>query len=198
MQRQRGQQDMQTLEQIKLAALKDPEAFVSELVAGRLKSGSAQSGSSNAAKDILAASLPSVTAPRKGQEGTAATPSDKDHHNDEEDTDAAKDESENPAPDDQPKPSSSKFAPVPTPQNIFRCPPINWAKYHVVGEALDRIHAEQIARPPTGDVVAGPGEVGGSGGAQARNPAYVLSAPYSPFQNKVGAEAGMKRSGKGT
>ncbi|ESZ98560.1 hypothetical protein SBOR_1010 [Sclerotinia borealis F-4128] len=39
---------------------------------------------------------------------------------------------------------------LPTPQNIVRCPPVNWAKYGVVGESLDRLHEDQIRRPSEG------------------------------------------------
>ena len=190
---------MQALEQIKLAALKDPEAFVSELVAGKLKSGAGGNGDGggggggNAMDDVLSASLRG-TQDQHAQQEDEVTPSSSNDGNE-----AGMIGNGDKKPNDGQDPSRSMFAPVPTPQNIFRCPPINWAKYHVVGEALDRIHAEQIARPPTGDVVAGPGEVGGSNsgnGAQTRDPLYVLSAPYSPFQDRVVAGPGKKGTGR--
>ena len=182
---------------------------MSELVAGKLKSGSGgtatgggEARSGNAVDDILSASLRGFDDPHERQQDEISPSKSINNGNGNGNGNVAEptssNETRNSDPNNQQKSSNSKFATVPTPQNIFRCPPINWAKYHVVGEALDRIHAEQIARPPTGDVVAGPGEVGGNGGAQARNSAYVLSAPYSPFQDKMGAEAGVKRSGKGT
>ncbi|CAK7272977.1 hypothetical protein SEPCBS119000_005408 [Sporothrix epigloea] len=53
--------------------------------------------------------------------------------------------------------SSSEAAPgvpdlrkLPQPQNIVRMPPINWNKYAVVGEGLEKLHADQIRRPPVG------------------------------------------------
>ncbi len=33
-------------------------------------------------------------------------------------------------------------------------PPVNFDKYGVVGEALDKLHAEQVSRPPQGSPVA--------------------------------------------
>ena len=169
MQRQRGQKDMQTLEEIKQAALKDPERFVGELVAGRVKN-SGPSGRTT--DDLLSASLLDTYDGEQQQQQPKSTP------------------------------SASKFATVPTPQNIYRCPPINWAKYHVVGESLDKIHAEQIARPPTGDVVgavASTGEPVNAGGTtvQARNSPYVMSAPYSPFHDTV-MMTGQKGNSKST
>ena len=43
------------------------------------------------------------------------------------------------------------FPPIPGPQNIVRCPPINWSKYHIVGESLDKLHEEQKIRPTNGE-----------------------------------------------
>ena len=64
--------------------------------------------------------------------------------------------------------ASSRFPPIPTPQNIVRCPPINWAMYHVVGESLDRLHAEQQRQPGAGE----------SGRLVDRVPETVVAAPY--------------------
>ena len=208
MQRQRGQKDMQTLEEIKQAALKDPERFVGELVAGRVKS-SGPGGRTTG--DFLTASLRSVHGgehqqqqqqqqQQQEQRNGNSESSQKNNNNNMDRIDSdGEDDDEDKNNQKQSKSTSleSKFASVPTPQNIFRCPPINWAKYHVVGESLDKIHAEQIARPPTGDVVsaiASAGEATNIGGtaAQARNPPYVMSAPYSPFQDTI-----MTAGGKG-
>ena len=47
---------------------------------------------------------------------------------------------------------------LPKPQTVVRCPPVNWAQYGVIGESLDKLHAEQIAAPSLGaPVVLGPG-----------------------------------------
>ena len=64
------------------------------------------------------------------------------------------------------------FGQFPNPQNVVRCPPINWAKYHVVGESLDRLHEEQRHRPEPGDPRRD--ELG-------RPPEHVVAAPYRPF-----------------
>lgn len=65
---------------------------------------------------------------------------------------------------------STGFPTVPLPQDVVRCPPIEWAKYHVVGESLDKIHRDQQARP---------GELG----SNQRD--SLVAAPYNPFLDKL-------------
>jgi len=69
----------------------------------------------------------------------------------------------------------SRFGKFPPPQTIVRCPPINWAKYHIVGEPLDRLHQEQRRRPGAAD---------SDPGTPQRD--HVIAAPYSPFVDKLG------------
>jgi len=38
-----------------------------------------------------------------------------------------------------------EFDNIPRPQNVVRCPPIEWAKYHIVGESLEKMHNFQQA-----------------------------------------------------
>ncbi len=73
-------------------------------------------------------------------------------------------------------PQGPRFGPIPTPQNIVRCPPINWNKYHVVGESLDKLHDEQRLRPL-------PGEPHTEDSTRA--PLHVIAAPYRPFVDKI-------------
>ncbi|KAI4749456.1 hypothetical protein E4T50_00253 [Aureobasidium sp. EXF-12298] len=65
---------------------------------------------------------------------------------------------------------SPGFPAVPLPQDVVRCPPIEWAKYNIVGESLDKLHHDQQARP--GDV----------GSSQRES---VVAAPYNPFLDKL-------------
>lgn len=60
---------------------------------------------------------------------------------------------------------------IPPPQNIVRMPPVNWAKYQVVGEPLDKMHAEQLRRPSTGEPL--------------RAPEHVLASPYRPLVDRL-------------
>lgn len=67
---------------------------------------------------------------------------------------------------------ASSFGHIPVAQNVVRMPPINWGKYQVVGEPLDRMHEEQLHRPSSG----GPGE---------RAPEHVLASPYRPLVDQL-------------
>ncbi|CAD0114035.1 unnamed protein product [Aureobasidium uvarum] len=64
----------------------------------------------------------------------------------------------------------STFPAVPLPQDIVRCPPIEWTKYNIVGESLDKLHRDQQARP------------GDSASPQRDS---VVAAPYNPFLDKL-------------
>ncbi|KAF2147678.1 hypothetical protein K461DRAFT_283274 [Myriangium duriaei CBS 260.36] len=66
---------------------------------------------------------------------------------------------------------SSSFPPFPRPQDVVRCPPINWDKYHIVGEPLDRMHNVQQTR------VGNPSNAGSN--------ENVLSAPYDPMFDRL-------------
>lgn len=76
---------------------------------------------------------------------------------------------------------------IPTPQTIVRCPPINWAQYAVVGESLDKLHAEQQERPITGF----PQRIGRDGflvhyeGSDRRAEPAVIASPYAPGKDKL-------------
>ncbi|CAG8902710.1 unnamed protein product [Penicillium egyptiacum] len=69
--------------------------------------------------------------------------------------------------------SASNFGHIPVPQNIVRMPPINWAKYQVVGEPLDRMHEEQLRRPSSGEP------------RRQRAPEHVLASPYRPLVDQL-------------
>ncbi|KAJ5091140.1 hypothetical protein NUU61_006010 [Penicillium alfredii] len=81
--------------------------------------------------------------------------------------------------------SGSKFGRIPPPQNVVRMPPINWAKYQVVGEPLDRMHEEQLRRPTSGE-------------PRRREPApeHVLASPYRPLVDKLETPAPTGRASK--
>lgn len=81
--------------------------------------------------------------------------------------------------------SDKKFEDIPGPQNIVRCPPIEWGKYRVVGEALDKLHEEERRRP------GGERAVEDVAGARVRVPEAVIAAPYDAFLDRLGEE-GMR------
>lgn len=71
-------------------------------------------------------------------------------------------------------PKLSPFGRIPAPQNVVRMPPINWSKYHVVGESLDGMHEEQLRRPSPGDLRRG-----------EPAPEHLLASPYRPFVDRL-------------
>ncbi|KAL5116279.1 hypothetical protein ACEQ8H_005837 [Pleosporales sp. CAS-2024a] len=75
----------------------------------------------------------------------------------------------------------TKFPPIPQPQNIVRCPPVNWDKYHIVGEPLDKLHEEQQKWPGQSEP---PRTQSG-----ARAPPHAIAAPYSPFTDGIARKA---------
>lgn len=79
---------------------------------------------------------------------------------------------------------AASFGNIPAPQNVVRMPPINWAKYSVVGEPLDRMHQEQLRRPTSGEP------------RQERAPEHVLASPYRPLVDHLDPPARLGRSSK--
>lgn len=72
--------------------------------------------------------------------------------------------------------NKSKFGTIPKPQNVVRMPPINWAKYHIVGEPLDKMHEEQRNRPFAGVPRQD---------ANQRAPEHFIAAPYRPLTDRI-------------
>lgn len=72
----------------------------------------------------------------------------------------------------------SKFGDLPSAQNITRCPPVEWAKYHIVGEPLDRIHQIQQKYPGFTEETLERTE---------RPQPHVIAAPYRPFVDRLDA-----------
>lgn len=76
---------------------------------------------------------------------------------------------------------------IPKPQNVVRCPPINWQKYAIVGESLDKLHEDQKSRPTEGKPqIMGPDGQLRYGGDGVRRPADLgIAAPYQPGRDKI-------------
>ena len=84
---------------------------------------------------------------------------------------------------------------LPKPQDVVRCPPINWSQYAIVGESLDKLHAEQNSQPTQGT----PAVVGQSGmyefkGGDGKQERYTgPAAPYNPAKDKVDRKTKTKK-----
>jgi hypothetical protein len=86
------------------------------------------------------------------------------------------DDDENDNSDEEAEEPKSKFGKIPKPQNVVRMPPINWAKYHIVGEPLDKMHEEQRNRPFAGVPRQDPNQ---------RAPEHFVAAPYRPLTDRI-------------
>ena len=171
-QRQKAQNDLRTLEDIKKQAVAQPDHFRKELAAGRLKEHRPDVGS---LQDILDA--PDSDSDEEPAIPGASAPVNGNVHMDEQEVKPAE------VPDSQPsRPATSSpaqpypaaatqtsFPRIPGPQNVVRTPPINWNKYHIVGEPLDQMHEQQRRWP------------GSAAYGQNRGREHVVNAPYSPW-----------------
>ncbi|KEF58435.1 uncharacterized protein A1O9_06361 [Exophiala aquamarina CBS 119918] len=70
----------------------------------------------------------------------------------------------------------SKFGTFPAAQSVVRAPPVEWAKYHIVGEPLDRLHEVQQHYPGFTESSHTP--------VDAHQP-HEIAAPYRPFIDRI-------------
>ncbi|KEY68488.1 hypothetical protein S7711_01260 [Stachybotrys chartarum IBT 7711] len=156
MQRQRATADIQTLSRVKDEAMQDPEGFATALADGTLHKPPSQPFADADDED-----------------------DDEGHVTETETAESSRTAQQQPNP-------AVKWQSLPKPQDVVRCPPINWSKYAVVGESLDKLHAEQVANPPQGVpatiAVSGAYEFKGEGSKER----YVgIAAPYAPGKDKL-------------
>ncbi|KAI0402744.1 hypothetical protein F4802DRAFT_574240 [Xylaria palmicola] len=207
MQRRKAERDMAALDRVKRAALADPDAFVRDLTAGRVRVEGERLfvGGVREGGDSESESESESSGSRSGSDSEG-------EDNDDEDG-PARPAGTDPQPQSQPQPQPQPqpdeipgtrlnpgdagtrdpppWASIPKPQNIVRCPPINWSQYAVVGESLDKLHNEQVLRPAQGApaVLTPDGRFefkGGDGGGVGKQERYVgVAAPYAPGKDKL-------------
>ena len=78
---------------------------------------------------------------------------------------------------------------IPGPQNVVRVPPIEWAKYHIVGEALNKLHVEQQRHPGS----EGPQVYG----YHTRGSENIVAAPYRPLTDGQPGSSKRKKTSDG-
>lgn len=77
---------------------------------------------------------------------------------------------------------------IPRPQDVVRMPAVNWAKYGVVGESLDKLHEEQRERPSLGEPeqlrrrADQPKVLDNMGKSGERAEKAHVAAPYNPLK----------------
>ncbi|WEW58619.1 hypothetical protein PRK78_004087 [Emydomyces testavorans] len=166
-QKQQALRDIRALEEMKQAATESPEAFAREVISGKL---TVTEGGMNLFR-------PQPLETDGGENSEHGDKHDMHMH----------------VGGDQQKKrenSSVKFGQIPKPQDIVRMPPINWAKYHIVGESLDKLHEEQRRRPSAGEPrkeMLTPIQ---------RAPEHVIAAPYRPFTDKLDSPMKTRSSNK--
>lgn len=199
---------MATLSRVKSAALAEPEAFVRDLTTGRVRV---------EGERLL---IGGVGAEEQGDKSSSSSSSDGDSDSDSDSESGGENDSEamkhykNDAPvNTQPRPQGHAgdtytsnpivhpgaatsgplpWTSIPKPQNVVRCPPINWSQYAVVGESLDKLHDEQVRYPAQGTpaVLTPEGRFefkGGDGGVGVgKQERYVgVAAPFAPGKDKI-------------
>lgn len=160
-QRQQALRDMKTLEEQKIKAMDDPEAFARGVSEGRIQA--------RAVQGII------PTADEQDQDEDSEDEVNTDNHQSTRAEDGVK---------------AEPFGTIPSAQNVVRMPPVNWAKYHIVGESLDKLHEEQRARPNPGQPLRD-----GDLRPRERAPESVIAAPYNPWVDKVGEKPTRTRNG---
>lgn len=215
LQRARATADMQALARAKAAALADPAAFVADLAAGCV-------GVEGDPLMFPGAAGPSVADEGSDDSGSDGEGSGSGSHGG---TDGPKREGagvgdgvkELPASKARRRGKDVETAPgrkgkrkgkqktahawskLPKPQTVVRCPPINWAQYGVVGESLDKLHAEQVAAPTPGvPKVLGPGgtyefKAGERSGGEPGRRLVGIAAPYTPGKDRIEKKTKGKR-----
>ena len=171
-QKQQSLRDIRTLDKMKTAAVANPEEFVKQLTAGKLTT-----------KD--SGELLSFTPDQDSEEDSSKA--------DDMEVDGGDDATANPGdtPEQQAPKTDLGFGKIPKPQNVVRMPPINWAKYHIVGEPLDKLAEEQKRRPTPGEPRRDqPSET-------QRAPEHFIAAPYRPFVDKLEPPMRTRSSNKG-
>ena len=220
LQRTRATVDMQALGRAKEAALADPAAFVSDLAAGRVGVEGDPlvfpGAAGGMASDDGSSSSGSGSEPESGSQREGDGDGDTAMQNSAESSNGAKElsssskkapgrkgrrkgkQKQKGAPGHVPAPAPA-WSRLPKPQTVVRCPPINWAQYGVVGESLDKLHAEQVAAPSLGvPKVLGPGgtyefkaseQVSSEPGQRLAG----IAAPYVPGKDRVEKKIKGKR-----
>ncbi|KAM3078122.1 hypothetical protein ACMFMG_002576 [Clarireedia jacksonii] len=139
LQARKAERDMLALQRIKERALGDPEGFVRSLRGGEVRSEGMVDESMESSSDEDEEEDETRGNGNDAMEDVKLESENEVRINGQTDFDTRREGA-----------NKEKWEKLPTPQNIVRCPPINWAKYGVVGESLDKMHEDQIRRPSEG------------------------------------------------
>ncbi|KAH8910677.1 hypothetical protein BR93DRAFT_923395 [Coniochaeta sp. PMI_546] len=212
LQKARATRDVQSLNRAKEAALADTEGFIADLASGRVgteadrlfpdltpRRGAADSvdeeedddDSSDEEEEDEEMAEPGQKQDIPTDGASVSVPSSITPQNDVDKAAASQNRKEKRK--KQPAAPPPAWRTLPKPQNVVRCPPINWSQYGVVGESLDKLHAEQQRAPTQGapaTLKPGPGgltyEFKGESSSNSEQKRLVgIAAPYAPGKDKL-------------
>jgi hypothetical protein len=187
-QKKKAQNDMQELARIKQMALDDPERFKKELAAGRLKEERHVIGNMQSILDdlengddddevVFEMGPIGHKANEQARKISGETATSQPPRSDSVSTTKDVSMEDLPVSAQQAVKSTETAQPfprIPEAQNIVRMPCVNWDKYGIVGEPLERIHNQQKRWP------------GATAGANKdRGREHAVAAPYSPFLDRI-------------
>ncbi|KAI0447426.1 hypothetical protein F4803DRAFT_499633 [Xylaria telfairii] len=194
MQRRKAERDMAALDRVKAAALAEPGTFVRDLTAGRVRVegeglfvGSVKDEDDDSDSSSDSGSEEGDMSNNGGDE-TKHIKSDAPVQSQPQPQPATKEEKPNIKADpDADRPGLPPWTQIPKPQNVVRCPPINWSQYAVVGESLDKLHNEQVRRPAQGTpaTLTPEGHFEFKGGDGKQEQYNGVAAPYAPGRDRI-------------
>lgn len=199
-QKQKAEEDIRQLQRIKNEAVRKPAEFVQDLASGKVGQGpqAVPPASSGGADDDSSSSSSSEEdeddesdAEMEDQEGGGEASSSGLKPSPMKPPGKGKAAAAAAAPQPQPpRQEPPPWTTLPTPQDVVRMPAINWSKYAVVGESLDKLHREQLAKPTLGTpaTLAADGkayEFKGGPNPDDGKKSVGIAAPYDPLHEKV-------------
>ncbi|KAG6025490.1 hypothetical protein E4U40_002658 [Claviceps sp. LM458 group G5] len=191
-QKARAVRDIQTLNKVRKEALADPDAFITDLADGNVK----------AREDFVFGDSDDSDQDSEDKDDDEDDDEEEDEEEDEEDDEEDDEEEDEEEDDDEESPvqqqhnhKSRPWSALPRPQEVVRCPQINWAQYAVVGGSLDKLHAEQLSHPSPGKpAVFGPGGLYTVGGEGAHNKTHSgVVGPYEPGRDGIDRKLKSKK-----
>jgi hypothetical protein len=197
-QRQKAIADMQALQKIKERAVANPTGFATALASGQIKTKTdslfpiltlkdGDYGGAGNSDDDNGIDIDTTTIrPRGARLGDSTLSGANSAH-----FGTGNDKGKSPS-------NGTRWPEFPKPQNVVRTPPINWAQYAVVGESLDKLHADQIARPNEGipAKVRPQGEVVPAESPGKKHDGLGVTAPYVPGRDKIEKPNGTRKVNK--
>jgi hypothetical protein len=166
LQRRKAAEDIRRLQRIKEAALEDPEGFARDLADGRVVASEGGLGLQASTPDDPLSSSSSSSEDEGEDDGAPKVKKER-----------TKERTE----------GKKSWHSLPARQNVIRCPPVNWSQYAVVGESLDKLHAEQVAAPTQGTpaTVGSGGVYEFKGGVGKKEKLVGIAAPYTPGMDRL-------------